>query len=324
MRQLILAAIAMVFLLVNAQNSNGNRVVESLQVGDTFQQFGQSIEIDWTTGVIRARGAGTAASGLTLAQARLRAMGAARADAQRLLATAIGEVRITSDTVVVDYVLASDTVRTQLEVVLRGIVYPENGVRIERLADGSFIVYALAEMPLYGPDSLASVVYQGVRDSFVSPESRANYLEPTSDAPYSVPMLPEVDGATVTNGREAEAPVAPGAYTGLIVDASDFSVDATMAPRIFSESGAVVYGVLSTSTEFANDIGVVGYHRSLEAARADYRVGEYPLIVNAIDVIGKNIFREHPVISDGDANAVMLADAAVGFLKRAKVVFVVR
>lgn len=308
-------------LVAYAQSTVGSRVVQQLPIGESLLYLGQSVEIDWTLGVIRARGAGTATSGLTLAQARLRAIGAARADAQRLLATAIGDVRITSDTIVSDYVLASDTVRTQIDTVLRGIVYPEDGIVVEQLPDGSFVVHAVAEVPLYGTNSLGSAVYQGVRASFDSEGSQASYQEPTSNAPYTPPVMPQEPAPAP---ERPDTVVPSGAYTGLIIDASAFAVNPTMAPRVFSESGEVVYGVLSTTTEYANDVGVVGYYRSLGAALVDGRVGDNPLVVSAIDVVGKNIFREHPIISDGDAASVSLADEAVGFLEQARVAFIVQ
>lgn len=336
MNRHVFLAVALALLVVaNTQSTPSTAVVEEVQIDQALRPLGQLVEVDWTAGVVRARGAGTAASGLNMAQARLRAMGAARADAQRLLAMAIGEVRITSDTIVQDYVLASDTVRLQLDTVLQGVVFPEGGLSVEQLSDGSYIVYTLAEISLYGPGSIGSAVYQGVRDSFTSATSQADYSLPSSDAPFARPIAdPGADVAAVplpASGPEptpdlrgANGEDEPASYTGLIIDASAFSVDATMAPRVFSESGDVVYGILSTSTEYANDVGVVGYHHSIEAARRDARVGDYPLVIAAIDVVGKNIFREHPVISAVDADVVHAANELAGFLEQAKVAFVIR
>ncbi len=325
MRPFRIAALALFFFLATANSPQSEGFTRMLPLPPDISQLGQHAEVDWTGGTVRARGAGTAAAGLTLAQAKLRARGAARADALRLLAVAIGEVRITSDTLVQDYVLAYDTVRVQIDTLLRSVIFPEDQEVIEQLADGSFIVYSVAEIRLYGTQSptLAGVVYPFLRES--EQASAGSYLPPSPGSPSSQPSTGQSPAPPGDRSEEADAGdnyTPAGHYTGLIIDASNFYIDPTMAPRVYSTTGAIVYGVLATTTEYANDIGVVGYHRSVETARTDPRVGSNPLVVSAVGVEGSGIFSEHPIITDTDARLVLAEDTESAFLDQAKVVIV--
>ncbi|HIE03523.1 MAG TPA: hypothetical protein EYP61_02060 [Candidatus Latescibacteria bacterium] len=91
----------------------------------------------------------------------------------------------------------------------------------------------------------------------------------------------------------------PEDYTGLIVDASGLGLRPALAPKVLDEEGHEVYGTKFARWEKVLKVGLVGYASSLKEAKADPRVGDKPLIVEAIRVSGKG--NTDPVISSEDA-----------------------
>ena len=95
--------------------------------------------LNWSDGVLIVEGQGTAPSGLTLAQQEVRALAAARADAQRLLLGALRGVQVTSTTTVANFELQSDVIRTSIRGLLLGAVPVQGSEKLELKPDGSFI-----------------------------------------------------------------------------------------------------------------------------------------------------------------------------------------
>lgn len=270
-------------------NKDGSFIQEVQLDPSSNAAFGQNAQINWSEGTIQVRGAGTANAGLTLAQARLRATGAARADALRLLATTVNGVGITAETTVREYVLESDVVRVNLEAYLKGATFPTDGVEIEEMSDGSFIVYAVAELPLYGEGALTGAVLPDFQE-------RNGGMKRGS---HTLFILTE-------EGRHFFAAAAAANYTGVVFDATAFNVNPLLAPSIVSQSGQVVYGINSVAPAALAAQGGAGYYSSVQAAASDPRVGSSPLIV---EVIG--VSNGMPVISDGDAAALQQMGAVL-------------
>ena len=99
-----------------------------------------------------------------------------------------------------------------------------------------------------------------------------------------------------------------------------------MSPRIYDETGKLVYGLVPTSRlNEAMKSGVVGYANTFQEAVENPRVGAHPLIVRIINVHAgsEDAFPREVTISQQDAYRILKADDAVHFLHDFKVVFVV-
>jgi len=90
--------------------------------------------VNWTQGVVTAKGSGAPAKGVTnIAQARLMAERAAKADAMRNLLETVKGVRVDSETTVESFITKSDRVLTRVS----GIVIGARLVDTKYLSDGA-------------------------------------------------------------------------------------------------------------------------------------------------------------------------------------------
>lgn len=256
--------------------------VQNIQLDpSTTGAFGQGAEINWTEGVLRVRGAGTTQAGLSMAQARLRGTGAARADALRLLATTVNGVNITAETTVREYVLESDVVRISLEAYLKGVKFPDGGIEIEEMSDGSFIVYVIAELPMYGESALTGTVLPDFQERNGGARGNRSFF-----------LLTEA-------GTHFFAAAAQTSYTGVVFDLTSLGNVGTvaLAPTVVSQSGQVVYNINNVAPQALAAQGMTNYYSDVNAALFDPRVGGNPYVVQALSVANNGAI----VISDSDA-----------------------
>jgi len=105
--------------------------------------------------------------------------------------------------------------------------------------------------------------------------------------------------------------------TGLIIDARGLGVLTAMSPKIYDEDGKEVYGTVQCTPDFAIEVGIVGYPRSMEQALKSERLGKSPLVVKGLRRGTK--FATDVVISNADAARIRAADAKCGFFSRCAV-----
>ena len=99
--------------------------------------------INWTQGVVTAKGSGAPPTGITIpSQARLMAERAAKADALRNLLEAVKGVRVDSETTVETYTTKSDRVMTRVS----GIVIGARVVETRYLSDGAVEITVAVNM----------------------------------------------------------------------------------------------------------------------------------------------------------------------------------
>lgn len=104
--------------------------------------------------------------------------------------------------------------------------------------------------------------------------------------------------------------------TGFVFDVSRFPVRPSMTPRVYLESGELVYGPDIVSREYAIKQGIVGYTKDLKNV-AD-RVGDNPLMINVIKLVqGDN---SSIIISNNDAAKLRQKDV----LRACRVAFLVK
>src|SRR5512143_869606 len=134
-------AIALLIVLVAA---SGTALAQNGHVGDAVEQTSSGL-INWTTGEVSATGIGAPpAKAANAAQARAMAERAAFVVALRNLLETVKGVRVDSETLVENFMVKSDVVRTRVD----GIVKGARSVRTSYMSDGS--VEIQVAMPLTG------------------------------------------------------------------------------------------------------------------------------------------------------------------------------
>lgn len=248
--------------------------------------------VDWSNGVIRAVGLGVPPDdSMNATHAHEMAKRAGRVVAFRNLLEIVKGIHVDSHTLVKNYMVENDTINTKV----RGIVHGARVTEEKALPDGSYQV--TVEMKLSGD-------FQRV---VLPPREREpDPLKFTKQSP------PKVD----SNSSEDLV------YTGLVVDAQGLDVKQTMTPNLLMEDGRVVYGVEWVDPEVAQQQTVVGYVNGIPNATSHQRVIAAPLVIKALRVDVKN--PSDLVISDADAQTLHLVPEHVAFLKKAKVLVVLK
>ncbi len=277
-----LHSIALAILLLTAGSVQAQLIGT---VKDVIDPVGSTGKIDWSTGVITAVGIGAPpAQPANAAQARAMAERAAQVVAYRNLLEAVKGVRVDSTTTVENFIVTSDVIRTQVNGIIQGATIMDK----KYMSDGS--VEVTVGMKLTG--ALADAL---------------------------LPKTPPVPAATPAPGAAATAPAQ--LYTGLIVDARGLGVRPAMAPKILNEDGKEVYGSAYINRDWAVREGMVGYLKDADAAKANPRVTDKPLMVKAVKVSGDA--RVDTVISNADAAALQSASENLSMLQKCRVIILV-
>ena len=247
--------------------------------------------LKWDDGYIEVKAGATADKALALNKPHERslALDAARQLGYFQLAEIVEGVAIDGVTVVKQAMVADQTVRSTVQARIKGAVVVSQNV--QDLPDGSVWAEVVMGLRLRGSggvtDSIAAWAAARPADTF-----RAD------------------QGFRVNE-----------AYTGLVVDASDAGFSPALAPRLLEEgSGKIVFGPHTVGAAALSQSGPVGYAPALSEARQGGRVGGNPLIVRAIGAAGGR--KGDLLLSARDAERVLAADRASGFLARAAVVLV--
>lgn len=254
-------------------------------VSDVVQPVGTAGKVDWSTGVVTAVGIGAPpAQPANPAQARAMAERAAQVVAYRNLLEAIKGVRIDSTTLVENFMVTSDVIRTEVSGIIQGATIMDK----KYMSDGS--VEVTVGMKLTGA---------------------------LADA-----LLPKTPPTPPTGLTGTLTPAAPGqVYTGLIVDARGLGVRPAMVPKILNEEGKEVYGSAWVNRDYAVREGMVGYLKDPIAAQTNPRVTDKPLMVKALKVSGDG--RVDVVITNADAVMIHGAAQNLSFLEKCRVIILV-
>ena len=306
--------------------------------------------INYAAGVVKATGYGATPTKFNSpAQARLMALGAARADALRTLAMTVSSIQVTATTRVKNYELQKDVVETKLSALLRSPRIVSETVQ----ADGTAVV--VVELPMYGPGSVASVILPEVLTNPDAPAPSYQASSASQAAPVVISGVNDTGGAVPPGGGAGASngtfsgpaqPAVPviverarrggggavrepgltplsdnGPFTSVLVDCRGLGVEAIMSPKLMDTTGHEVYGTIRVSPEYAIETGIVGYPRTMGDALRSARAGSHPLIVRALRVGDK--FRFNPVISLEDADRIITANGRDRFLEQTRVIFLV-
>jgi hypothetical protein len=157
--------------------------------------------INYSTGVVKATGYGAPpGKSQNPAQARLMAMGAARADALRNLAMTVSSIQVTATTKVKNYITESDTIETKVTAVLQNARIVSETIGKDGMAS------VVMEIPLYGPSSVASAV---LAEAILEPRTATPIAPPVAAAPRVATPAVREPAAIVKSGPKAPVEPAP-------------------------------------------------------------------------------------------------------------------
>ncbi|MFZ5562417.1 MAG: LPP20 family lipoprotein [Thermodesulfobacteriota bacterium] len=266
------------------------------QWGDALVDTMPNGSVNWSAGVIQAKGIGAPPENLYgKPQARPMALRAAQLDAYRNLLEITQGVRVNSTTLVKNFVTENDIIMTKVD----GLVKGAQVVNTEYMSDGT--VEVTVQMSLNG--ELAQAVLPPDFGTMPTPPVAPGMTMPAAPAPA------------------APAPATSPVYTGLVVDAKGLGAKPAMAPKIVDQEGKEVYGSAYVSREYAISQGMSGYSKQLESARANERVTDNPLVVKGLKTDGPG--QCDIVISNADAAMLKKTSESLSFLEKCRVMIVV-
>ena len=247
---------------------------------------GEGGGVDWAMGSIQATGIGVPPERIKRpVQARAMAKRAAHVVALGRLLELIEGIQVDSESVVKNFILESDVVKTNV----RGLVSGARIVKETSHSDGSYEVTLEISM---------ATVQQPFR--------------PTSDSPP-----PEIQWHAPPQSKPSPN---HGNYTGLIIDAVGLNVQECLRPKIVMEDGQVVYSQEHIDSKVLAKRHVAGYVKGLDEAIAHERVTAKPIMVKAVALAKGS--QTDLVIQDADAQLLHMDPKHMDFLKNAKVVIV--
>lgn len=270
----VLALVCLLAIPVSGKCQEGQDLVEQSLKGS----------INWSEGVVQAVGIGAPSEkNYGKPSARPMALRAAKLDAMRNILEAVNGVRIDGSTIVRDYAVESDIIRSKVE----GMVQGAEVIKQEYLSDGTIEITMAMSL-------------RGGFSQLVLPDE----IKPLESVRPVTPM-------------EHSSAV----YTGLVVDARGLSARPAMSPKILDENGQEVYGSAFVSREYAVQQGMSGYAKDIAAAKSNQRVTDNPITVKGLRTEGPG--RSDIVISNADASALRSASENLSFMKKCRVMIVV-
>lgn len=267
--------------------------------GDTIEKSASG-QVNWTEGWVQSTGLGAPPEkSSSPGQARAMAQRAAYAVAVRNLLEAVKGVRVDSATLVENYLVKNDVIKTQVS----GFVKGAQTVKTDVQPDGG--VEVTVRVPLWGAESLvtAFAAEKGLQARDLPPEQ------------------PGEEGAT-----------------GLVIDARGLGVRPAVFPSVVDDKGGVVYGPETVDRAAAEQNGMVQYRTLPKGGSISSlfgpdvyvirpvsipplpREGRRPLKIKGMDKAGA--LKANIMISSEDAQKIRADGQMKGALGRSKVVIV--
>jgi len=249
--------------------------------------------IDWAKGTVQAKGISAPIkkdAGKSPTNSP-KALSEAKNDARRNLLETVKRIQIASKLSVGDIADRNKTIMNQI----KEMVYDAGEIEKSRkyMSDGS--VEVSLQMNLHG--GLAQLIL-----------------------PKGIRQIETIKQLKSGEKSSAGKPKASNIYTGLLVDARSIEATPALAPKLLDENLAEVFGPAFVSREFVVQQGMAAYYTDIQAAKADPRVSDNPLIVKALRTDFPS--RCNLVISNADASKLKSASDHLVFLKESRVVIV--
>ncbi len=286
--------------------------------------------INWYRGYIEAKAKGFSNPNTCIHVGHCRSMAerAATVEARANLLKLIEKIHITSETDVVDAILKGSITRQRVRATIRGARKVGQTI-FQEFPPGSKNAQAEVTMrlPIYGALT-RELLKQEIQKPPPPPQKvyRPKIFTVKLPPPSPVtPPTPKMDPKPLPEKpREASPPSPAAVYTGLIVDATGLGAEPATVPKLRTPDLKEIYGPHLVDREVALNIGLAGYAETEQAAQKDHRsrIGESPLVVKGVKAHGTR--RADIVVSDEDSQKIVLADLKGKFLRKAKVVIVLR
>ena len=332
-------------------------VAQSSSVSDAVEHAANGT-INWTSGEVFATGVGAPpATAANAGQARAMAERAAFVVALRNLLETVKGVRVDSESVVENFMVKSDVIRTRVD----GIVKGAHIVKKQYLPDGSVEVLVGLDMKgaflnavipdRFGRSSTPSgSLLIPRRPSDVKPSQPGpsvqplavpgKRLEPAKPAPAvpeparPAPQVPVPQPRQEPARQEPAPKPAPqpapsadaatifkgGVATGLVIDGRGLGLRPALLPRIVDPEGQEVYvGQVVTRTN-AVEQGVAGYAKDVSAAANNFRVTDNPAVIRGLKASGST--STDIMIGQADAQSLRQLSAQGDFLQYCRVIIV--
>jgi hypothetical protein len=107
--------------------------------------------------------------------------------------------------------------------------------------------------------------------------------------------------------------------SGIVIDAREHAVDPSMSPEVIDMQGNLVYGTTSYSRSKAVNRGPVGYAYSMNDRNVSQRVGNNPLVIEAVGSLDDDVY-----ITSMDAEKVRDAEKSFGVLSNCRVMLLLQ
>ncbi len=268
-------------------------------LNDSKMTITTTVDQAYTQDAILVIGEGVPKKGTTGGQKRLTAITAAKVVAQRRLAELIEGVAIVSETTVKDSELVSDAIKTAVTGFIKGAqpVMQEWNEKEET-------ALVILKIGMSGPKSFAAVMYEKI---LTEPKIKQELEKPAYAPPADIPQA---------------APVALGAYDGLIIDATEHTFRPALINRIFNAKGEVLYDPAKISQKVLVEQGCGEYTNSVDKAKAALgkRGVKNPLVVKASGTVSPSDLQ----VSDDTAVKIFSANQSSPFMADARVAFVLK
>jgi len=282
-------------------------------------------KINWSAGIVTAKGVGVAPPHLNSTLARTMAQRAAKSVGLRNLLETLKGVTIDSDTTVENYMVKDDRITAKVSGVLQGAKI------LDTTMDEAGNVEIQIGISLYGDMSnvlIPSSFGKGNPNSFSTPESPSTSSpklstpitppRPIDQTPSFSPLPSKPDTPSISlNSQSSQA---PEPYTGLIVDGVGLGLRPALIPRLLDEEGRELYASTVITRKSAIQAGVVGYSKDIIAASRQKRVTHNPLIVRGIEIRG--VKKTDVILTNEDVKRIQQAEKTGHFLELSRVVII--
>ncbi len=278
---------------------------------DVVQDLGITGVIDWTNQLVKATGTALLNPDVSKAAQKTEAIETAKVVALKKIVENIKNIRIDSETTVGDVFAINNLLKAKVKNISR-----------------NFVVNDIRDLAAGGVGVDVSLLIIGALSDLLLPENFGGGKLIRVDKPLC-PFCgqPWPEGKMVPDGInliKPESEMGEGdaeRFTGVLIDARDLHLRPALAPRIFNESGEIIYGHQFINRTYAIEIGIVGYTYDINSAREDVRIRNNPLVIKAIKTFEPN--NADVMISNIDAIMIHAGAANLNFLERCRVVLLI-
>ncbi len=279
----------------------------SAENGHYTELVGTNGEINWTKATVSAIGYGIAGEGKKANIAPYLACRAAKVDAQRNLLESYQGVRVTATTLVSNYMLTSDEIKSTVEGTVRGAIIKSRDNRI----DGSCKV--VLEAPLRGKisKSIYQDLYQEEVSASILPNLWSLWISTAHAATYPTVSNQQIsDQLSQLNKRISalEKGVKPKNInnvkthdiSGIIIDVRGTNFTPSLNPKIRKADGDVLYPNIGNTQDIIDNGQLVSlFSNDVTFAMDHPMIGDTPLLIKAKNT-WKNLHTEI-ALADNDA-----------------------